>query len=94
MTLLSIAKRDGTEIKENWDYLQKVKDEIFGESALAVEVYPKSDKVVNRMNMRHLWILPDGFELPFGLGLDMMRVMAKGVDGDFRKLLKSHKENR
>ena len=91
VTLLSISKRDGTEIKENWDYLQNVKSEIFGEDAQAFEVYPKKKKVVNKMNIRHLWVLPSDYKIPFGLGNDFMDIAAKKVEDDFNDIIGSHR---
>lgn len=52
-----------------WDELQRIKDELAGEDETAVEVYPAAENLVNKANLRHLWILPDGFALPFGLHL-------------------------
>jgi len=46
-----------------WDHLQEVK-RVMGYGGLdAVEVYPPGDDLVNRANMRHLWVLP--YRLPF-----------------------------
>lgn len=50
-----------------WDDLQRVKNDIVGEAAMAVEVYPPAEQVVDQAPMRHLWVLPQSFDLPFGL---------------------------
>ena len=92
VTIMSVYKKDGTEIRENWDYLQNVKNEVFGNGVQAVEVYPKVTKVVNKMNIRHLWILPDGFEMPFALGADFMTKAARKVQDEFDEIIKSHKK--
>ena len=42
-----------------WDELQTIKNLAFGEEVGAVEIYPPQSEVVNKMNMRHLWVLPD-----------------------------------
>lgn len=47
-----------------WDELQVIKNLAFGEDQAAVEIYPPQNEVVNKMNMRHLWVLPDGVQLP------------------------------
>lgn len=52
-----------------WDELQRIKNELFGEDKTAIEVYPTTKHLVCQAPMRHLWILPGGFELPFGLHL-------------------------
>lgn len=40
-----------------WDDLQDIKNSLFGEDACAIEIYPPSDRVVNNLPMRHLWLL-------------------------------------
>jgi len=46
-----------------WDDLQEIKRLMGYGDQDAVEVYPPTQDVVNRANMRHLWILPE--PLPF-----------------------------
>ena len=60
---LAVRRHDEVEIA-GWDILQRVKNEIAGVEAVAVEVYPPQGEVVDQANMRHLWVLPDGFDLP------------------------------
>lgn len=55
---------EGTDIP--WAEKQRIKNEIFGKEAVAIEVYPKESKLIDSTNMYHLWILHD-FELPFGI---------------------------
>jgi hypothetical protein len=43
-----------------------VKNELLGEDALAVEMYPPAPDVVDEANIRHLWEVPPDL-LPFGL---------------------------
>ena len=49
----------------SWDDLQRLKDEHLGPDALAVELYPPASRVVNEVNMRHLWEVPEEV-LPIG----------------------------
>lgn len=56
---------DGTDMK--WAEKQWLKDSLFGEDRLAIEVYPQKDRLVDQANMYHLWIFEKGFELPFGI---------------------------
>ena len=42
-----------------WDQLQQIKDEYLGPDVAAVEFYPPAKTVVNELNMRHLWEVPD-----------------------------------
>lgn len=57
----------GTEI--SWSEKQRIKNEIFGEDAVAIEVFPKEDELVDEANMYHIWVLHE-FELPFGLHIE------------------------
>ena len=43
-----------------WDHLQQLKDHALGAETWAVEVYPPAERVVNEINMRHLWEVPAG----------------------------------
>jgi len=56
---------EGTDIP--WSEKQRIKNEIFGEESAAVEVFPKTSELIDEANMYHLWVLPDHFNLPFGL---------------------------
>lgn len=50
-----------------WAEKQRIKRELFGKWTTAIEVFPADDRLVDQANMYHLWILPDGFPLPFGI---------------------------
>lgn len=60
-----IRNRDNTDIP--WAEKQRIKNELFGRDALAIEVYPRAGRLVDEAGMYHLWVLPAGMELPFGL---------------------------
>ena len=64
---LMVADHKGRKINDHWQFLQRVKNEIMGKERLAIEVYPPSSELVNQVNAYHLWVLPEGFKLPFGL---------------------------
>jgi hypothetical protein len=51
----------------SWRDKQRIKNEIFGEHALAVEVFPPQAELIDSADAFHLWILPEGFRLPFSL---------------------------
>lgn len=48
-----------------WRDMQRVKNELVGEHRVGIEVYPPSTDVIDQANIYHLWILPEGFQLPF-----------------------------
>ena len=62
---MAIRNRTNTDIP--WAEKQRIKNEIAGHNRTAVEVFPVVTKLVDKANMYHLWVLPEGFSLPFGL---------------------------
>ncbi len=64
----AIRNADNTDIL--WREKQRIKDEIFGEERTAIEVFPAKNELVDGANMYHLWVLPDGLNLPFGLHVE------------------------
>jgi len=63
---LAIRRHDnGTALP--WADLQRIKDDLAGPDRLAIEVFPPAGQLVDEANLFHLWILPRGFVLPFGL---------------------------
>ncbi len=50
-----------------WAEKQQIKDELFGKNRVAIEVYPKEDRMVNSADVYHLWVFDKKFNLPFGI---------------------------
>lgn len=50
-----------------WALKQEIKDELFGIRAAAIEVFPAKKNLVDVCDVYHLWVLPKGFEIPFGI---------------------------
>lgn len=63
---LAIRRHDGAPV-QGWDDLQRIKDEVAGPARVALEVYPPAEDVVAQANMRHLFVLPEGMEIPLTL---------------------------
>lgn len=61
----AIRNVSGTDIP--WKEKQRIKNELFGEEYAAVEVFPKESELVDEAPMYHLWVLPKGMNLPFGI---------------------------
>jgi len=59
--------REHEEREPPWRDLQRIKNELFGSERVAVQVYPRVTEVVDQANLYHLWLLPVGMSLPFGL---------------------------
>ena len=51
----------------SWSLKMAIKNELFGENRLAIEVFPKSKNLVDIMDVYHLWVFPKEFNLPFGI---------------------------
>lgn len=51
--------------RPSWWEMQRIKDELAGKDATAVEVYPPHADIVDGADMFHIWIIPGG--LPFTL---------------------------
>lgn len=51
----------------SWAALQRIKNELCGEESLAIHIHPPESQLVDEMNIYHLWVLPPGFIVPFGL---------------------------
>jgi hypothetical protein len=50
-----------------WVELQRIKNELCGPDFEAVQVYPRQADVMDQADMYHLFVLPPGAGLPFGL---------------------------
>ena len=62
---LSIKRLDRKPIRD-WRDLQRIKDELVGTDAEAVELFPSQQRLVDVANQYHLWCLPPGQLFPFG----------------------------
>lgn len=60
---LAVSSLSG--IRPTWHEMQRMKNELAGEDATAVEVYPPQRELVDGADMFHLWVLPG--PLPFSL---------------------------
>lgn len=51
-----------------WDDMQRVKVEIFGEQAWALEIFPDTRAEWHpQKDVRVMWVMPSDYEVPFGL---------------------------
>ncbi len=66
MTRLLIRRHD-TKTTVPWAHKQRIKKELVGEEATAVEVFPPESKLFDEANIYHLWIIPDQIKLPIVL---------------------------
>jgi hypothetical protein len=52
-------------VRPTFHEMQRIKDDLAGAEATAVEVYPPRSELVDEADMFHIWVLPAG--LPFTL---------------------------
>src|SRR6187402_1630399 len=45
----------------SWAEKQRVKDELAGKGRTAIEVFPRTEVLVDQADTYHLWVLPEGF---------------------------------
>ncbi len=60
---LAVSSLSG--IRPSWHEMQRIKNDIAGPDATAIEVYPPQPQVVDGADMFHIWVLRG--KLPFGL---------------------------
>jgi len=52
----------------SWSEKMRIKNELFGENRFAIEVFPKQKKLVDVMDVYHLWVFDKKLDMPFGIG--------------------------
>lgn len=62
---LSIKRYDRAAIR-NWRHFQQIKNEIAGEFSEGVELFPSEARIADNANQFHLWVFPEGEEIPIG----------------------------
>lgn len=50
-----------------WAVKMEIKNDLFGEKRVAVEVFQTQDRLVDVCDCYHLWVFKKGFQLPFGI---------------------------
>ena len=73
-----------------WAVKQEIKNELFGVRATAIEVFPCQKNLVDVMDLYHLWVLPKGFQLPFGIHPfrdPQCPVVERGYDYDLKEVV-------
>jgi hypothetical protein len=63
---LEISRVDNQPV-HRWHDLQRIKNQVCGAGAVAIEIYPAAGRLVDAQHAYHLWVLPEGFQIPFGI---------------------------
>lgn len=78
---LNIRRRDGAHDIRDWRHFQRIKNEILGPEAEAVELYPAESRLVDTSNKFHLWgYRSDKFRFPIGFDYRDVRDAADGTE--------------
>ena len=64
MVHLSIKRIDRLPVRD-WRDLQRIKNELVGENAEGIEIFPDESRCVDTANQYHLWVFPE-YRFPFG----------------------------
>lgn len=64
-TWLSIRRNDRKAIRD-WRHMQQIKNALAGPEREGVEIYPAESRLHDTSNQYHLFVLPEGEQLPFG----------------------------
>ena len=89
------ALSSGGERDISWAIKQEIKNELFGEKRLAIEVFPKQKNLVDVMDVYHLWVFDKSFDLPFGIHPTrdpQCRVVNRGCPKDVSRLVENSKK--
>jgi hypothetical protein len=65
-TQLSIRRNDRAAEPFPWRHLQRIKNELAGEDAEAIELFPAESRLLDTANQRWLWCFPPGYTVPIG----------------------------
>jgi hypothetical protein len=66
--LISIRRNDSAPIY-SWKEFWKIKNDICGKHRTAIQIFPAEADLVEAPYTYYLWVLPEDFQLPFGLHL-------------------------
>ena len=64
-TWLAIVRRDRSAVHD-WRHFQRIKNELCGPEREAVEIFPAESRLVDTSNQWHLWVGPEGWQMPIG----------------------------
>lgn len=73
----------------HWAVKQEIKNELFGENRVAIEVFPEEKSKIDAQDIYHLWVMPKGFKLPFGIHVKrdkQCEVINRGCPKDITRL--------
>lgn len=66
---LMIRRHDEQPVR-SWADVYRIKNELVGLERVGIEIYPADSTLIDDANIYHLWVLPKGMVVPFGLHTD------------------------
>lgn len=63
---LMVRRHDDEPIR-SWSDMQRIKNELVSTNRVGIEIYPTENDKIDRANIYHLWVMPEGFKFPFSL---------------------------
>ena len=55
MVQVVVRRKDGRRIRNHWQVMLRIKNEVIGPKYFGYEVYPPADEVIDTANTYHLW---------------------------------------
>ena len=65
-TWLSIRINNGDDFLCDCREYQQIKNDLCGEAYCGIEIYPPESRMVDTVNVFHLWVFPEGKDIPLG----------------------------
>ena len=75
---LSIKRLDRAPIR-NWRHFQQIKNEVCGPECEAVELFPRESRLADNANQYHLFVMPEGVDIPLGFPTGMVTIRPEDV---------------
>ena len=63
--VVHLAIRTASQLEPPWRDMQRIKNELFGPEATAVQVMPPHSELIDEADMYHMWVLSE--RMPFSL---------------------------
>ena len=63
---MAIRINNGDDYLCDWREFQQIKNELCGEEYCGIELYPPESRMVDTVNVFHIWVMPKDKDLPLG----------------------------
>jgi hypothetical protein len=73
---ISFHRHDRAAIRD-WRHFQAIKNECAGPERTAIEIFPPESQLIDQANEYHLFVLPEGYPLPFLVNVKAVSTQAE-----------------